>query len=173
MLRPRGTAIWFTRLSIGGVALLVLESGFPIPTGEGGPDLGLEGNVEGLGALGPPEADERPLEVEIIKVEKADARIASGRRLEDRDNRPVAQVERSLSGAASFEGPDIVERRALRRRLLGRQERVEGRPPARPAERVHPEEALVDEPDRVAPGSGSFWSVTSSNSRRSFGVTSP
>jgi len=24
MLRPRGTAIWFTRLSIGGVALLVL-----------------------------------------------------------------------------------------------------------------------------------------------------
>src|SRR5664280_2384654 len=46
---------------------------------------------------------------------------------------PVAQVERSVSGAASLEGPDVVERRALRRRLLRRQEGIEGRPPTKSA----------------------------------------
>jgi hypothetical protein len=68
--------------------------------GEGGPGLGLEGDVEGLVALRPPEADQRPLEVEIARAEKADARIASGCRFEDRGDHPVAQIERSIPIAA-------------------------------------------------------------------------
>jgi len=91
--------------------------------GQGGPCLGLEGDVEGLAALHPPEADQRPLEVEVLEPESGTS--------EFRDDRPVVRVERSLSEAASFERPDIVSR-ALRRRLLGREERVDGLPPARP-----------------------------------------
>jgi hypothetical protein len=66
----------------------------------------------------------------------------------DRHDRPVAQIERPVSEAAALQGLQVSERRALRGGLLGWQERVERGPSARPAERVDPENALVDEPDR-------------------------
>src|SRR5450759_3510326 len=95
--------------------------------GYGYPALGLEGYVERLTTLAPPEADQRALEVDVLEPQEPHARVPGSRRLEDRDDRPVAQVEGSVSGAASFERPDIVERRALRRRLFRGEERVEGR----------------------------------------------
>jgi hypothetical protein len=60
---------------------------------EGRPGLGLQGDVEGLAALAAPEADERPLEVEVLEPQQSYARVASGGRLENRDDRSVAQVE--------------------------------------------------------------------------------
>jgi hypothetical protein len=47
-------------------------------------------------------------------------------RLEDRHDRPVAEVECSVAETPALECPEVVERRALRRRLLRREERVRG-----------------------------------------------
>ena len=105
----------------------LLDKGWPSVLevgGEGGPGLGLESDVKGLATLAPPETDQGPLEVDVLKPQESDARVAGRCRLEDRDDRPVTQVERSVSGAASLEGPDVVECRALRRRLLGGQEGI-------------------------------------------------
>jgi len=62
--------------------------------GEASPGLGLEGDVGGLATLALPEADECPLEVEVSEPPQTRARVTGRRRLEDRDDRPVAKVER-------------------------------------------------------------------------------
>jgi len=142
MLRPRGTAIWFTRLSIGGVALLVLESGFPIPTGEGGPDLGLEGNVEGLGALGPPERinahsksrssrrRRRTLELRAAVVLRIET-IARSRRSSGRSPAQPASRARISSSVALFVGVSSDGRSGLR--AARRRDRRNGFIPRRPS----------------------------------------
>src|SRR5664280_1640920 len=44
---------------------------------EGSPGLGLEGDVEGLAALASPEADERPLEVDLLEPKAPHTRVAA------------------------------------------------------------------------------------------------
>src|SRR5450756_1891279 len=64
-----------TRVRLAGSARL-LDEDWPSALevgGEGGPGLGLEGDIEGLAALPPPEADQGPLEVEVFEAEKAHA----------------------------------------------------------------------------------------------------
>jgi len=115
---------------------------------DGSPRILVERDQERLGALGTPEHDDGAVEVDVRDPQEPDRRVAGRRRHEDRHDRPVAQIERPVSEAAALQGLQVSERRALGGGLLGWQERVERGPSARPAERVDPENALVDEPDR-------------------------
>ena len=116
--------------------------------GKGCPRVRVEGDQEGLATLGPAEADDGAVEVDILDPQEPDRRVAGRGRHEDRDDRPIAEIERPVSSAAPLQGLEVCERRALRRGLLAREQRIERGPSARPPERVDPEEALVDEPDR-------------------------
>lgn len=77
----------------------------------------------------------------------ATRRVAGGIRIEDPDDRLITEVDRALAGTAPLEGPEVGDRRRIRRRLLRRQERVDGAPPPRPPKGIDRQEPLVDEPD--------------------------
>jgi hypothetical protein len=109
--------------------------------------IGVQGHLQRLSTLGSHEADERALKVDVLDPEQPDTAVSCGGSDQDRDDGPVAQVERSISGTASDQGIDVIARRALGRCLLGRQQGIERGPPAGATERVDREQALIDEPD--------------------------
>src|SRR5664280_1569593 len=65
------------RIRLAGSARL-LDEGRPtaLEVGEeGGPGLGLEGDIEGLATFAPPEADEPPLVVEVLEPKEPHTRV--------------------------------------------------------------------------------------------------
>ena len=107
---------------------------------------GVQGDLEGLAALGPSEQDESRA--------RSRRRSRSNRTLELRaavvirigDDRPVAQVESERARAAMLQGPQVVERGALGRRVFRRQQRARGCVVTRLAERIDRELTFVDQP---------------------------
>jgi len=68
----------------------------------------LQSELEGLAALGSPEAYDRPPEVDVAYLQQPDARVAGRRGDEDRDDGRISQIKRPIPGTASLEGPQIV-----------------------------------------------------------------
>ena len=67
--------------------------------------LGVQGDFQRLGALGPPEPDDRSLEVHVFDPQQPDAAVASRPGDQDRDDRAISQIERTIPGTASFQSP--------------------------------------------------------------------
>lgn len=58
-----------------------------------------------LDALRPPEADDRSIDVNVLDPQEPDTRVPCGGCLEDRDDRPVPEVESLLPDTASLGRP--------------------------------------------------------------------
>ena len=107
----------------------------------------MEGHQQGLAALAPPEAQQRVFGIDVIEPQQPHGRVAGSRGHEDGDDGPIAQVAQPVAGTAGLERLEVGERSALGGGLLRGQQRVEGRPPAEPAEWVRHQITLVEPPD--------------------------
>ena len=87
-----------------------------------------------------------PDEVDVARPQQPDRGVPRGGRHQDRDDRLVAELERAGARAPALECPDVLERGALRRCFLGREERAAGSPAPCPPERIDRQQALVSEP---------------------------